>query len=169
MEIEIFEESKYEIENLNIEENLKKELYYFNEKIKDLFEKNGTINFDIIIDNMSKDNINILLEYITNIIEKYKIYNEFVKYGDVFRTVDRIKNSVIVVDEFCVFEDEVLDSWKGNEKINNFFMNIRFNNNLVILTCPNKIEDHLNEIKSPLFNINTCIHLEGKEPPKKTI
>lgn len=167
MEIEIFEESKYEIENLNIEENLKKELYYFNEKIRNLFKKNGTINFDIIIDNMNKDNINILLEYITNIIEKYGLYKDFVKYSDVLRNVDRIKNSVIVVDEFSVFEDEVLDSWKGKEKINNFFMKVRLNNNLIILTCPNKIEEYLNEIESPLFNINTCIHLEGKENLKK--
>ena len=167
MEKGINDEIIYYIDSLNIDENLKNELYYFNEKMKEIIKIKCTNKFDIIIDNMSKENINCLLEYTTNIIEKYGLYSEFIKYRNDIRELKDVKNSVIVVDEFNIFEDRILDSWNFEEKFNNFFTNLKLNNNMIILTCTDKIENHLKEINNSIFNLKLCIRLKRRETNKE--
>ena len=163
----IFDNITLEIERLSINDSLKKELYYFNEKIQEIIKKDNINKFDMVIDNMSKENINILLEYTTDIIEKYGLYNEFIIYRNDTINIEKIKNSVIVIDEFNIFKNRILDSWKFQEQFDNFFTNARLNNNMIIITCTNKIEEQLKEIHSPLFDLNLCIHLKGKETNKE--
>lgn len=167
MEKEIYEEVIYDIKNLNIKDNLKKELNYFNETLQEIMRTSSVNNFNIIIDNMSKDNINILLEYTIAIIEKYGLYNEFIKYSEDNKRLDEISNSIIVIDEFSIFENKILDSWRAQERFNNFFTTAKVNNNLVIITCTNKIEDHLKDIESIIFNPKLCIHLTERGTSKE--
>ena len=103
MEIELFNEIESEINDLNIKTELKKELLYLNQKINELRKKDNIYLFDILIDNMSKENINILLEHTTNIIEKYQISNEIIKYRNSTRDIEEIKNSILDIDDFNVF------------------------------------------------------------------
>lgn len=167
MKQDLFNEITEEIQTLNIKDNLKTELYYFNQKIEEIQSASSSNKFDIIIDNMSKENINILLEYTTNIIEKYGIYNEFIKYRNDTRDLDEIKNSVIVIDDFLIFKDKILESWKSQERFDDFFTTNKLNNNMIIITCTNKLEDNLKKINSKIFDPKLCIHLKEQETPKE--
>jgi len=167
MKEKIFDEVVYEIDKLNIKKSLKKELYYFNEKINNFLNNSDANKIDVIIDNTSKENINILLEYTTNIIEKYGLYNEFIKLRSDIRSLEEIKNSVIIIDKFSIFEDKILDAWDSQERFNNFFTNIKLNNNMVIITCTNKLEKHLEDIPKKLFDPKLCIQLSEKATTKE--
>jgi len=166
MEKETYNEIELEINELNIKESLKKELLYFNKKLNEFIKNKNILKFDVLIDNMSKENIDILLEHTTNIIEKYNISTEFIKYRDNIKNLDEIKDSVIVIDEFNIFENRILDSWHSNEKLNQFYTKTKLNNNIIILTCTNKIEDHLKDIDNILFDPKLFIHLKENESTK---
>ena len=161
MEKADFDEILYEINDLNIKDNLKKELSIFNEKMKENLEKRCKFNFDIIIDNTCIDDINILLEYIINIIQRYGLYSDFIKYRDDTDDLDGITNSIIVVDDFNVFKENILNGWNSQRNFNDFFVRARLNNNMIILTCPNNIDKHLKSINSSFFNVEACIRLNG--------
>lgn len=166
MESEISNQVIYEINKLNIKEDLKKDLFYFNEKMQEIIKTSSMINIDIIIDERSRESIDILLEYTTNIIEKYGLYKEFIKYRSDTK-IDKIRDSVIVIDDFDIFDNAILDTWDSERKINRFFMNIRLNNNMVIFTCTNKIEDNFKDINVMMFDPKLCIHLKGRKSKKE--
>jgi len=166
MKTEMCNEIVYEINSLNINNELKEDLLYFNEKIQEVIRNSSRVNVDIIIDGRCREDIEILLEYTTNIIEKYGLYKEFIKYTTDVK-LKNINNSVIVIDDFDIFYDKVIDAWNNKSKINNFFTNIRLNNNIVIFTCVTKLEHIINDIDSVIFDPKLCIHLTGKKTNKE--
>lgn len=150
------------IEELDIKENLKKELLYFKDKIKEIIKKEGTINVDILIDDLSQSDINILLEYTTEILKQYDIFDEFINFEDMRRKYENYKNSVIVINNFAYFEDEILDRWCGKKELKKFISAIKSNNNILIITCPCKIEKYFDKIENIYFDKDICIHLTNR-------
>lgn len=154
-----------EINRLNIDEHLKEKLLYFNEKLEGVSKKSQKANLDIIIDRMSKENIEVLLENIVSIIEKHGLYNDFINYR-IGTDVEDIRNSVIIVDDFLLFKESVLDVWNYKTKIDEFFTNARLNNNMIIFTHTGSLKDNIEKINSSMFDFNLCIHLAGKNDTK---
>ena len=91
------EEITEKIKNLNITDELKEELYYLNEKINTIINSINKTNLDIVIDERSQKEIDILLEYTVKIIEDYNIYKETIKFRDDTRIRD-IKDNYLKVD-----------------------------------------------------------------------
>ena len=162
MENEKMNDFVFEIDSLNIKDYLKKELYFFNEKMQEILEKKGKFDFNIVIDNICISDINILLEYIVDIIRKRGLYDEFIKYRCDTKNLLNIKNSVIVVDDFNIFRENIINTWGSQRKFNEFFVQSKLNNNIVILTCPSDIKRYIGDINSILFDLKSCIYLKGK-------
>lgn len=161
MEMEMNNQIIYEINQLNIKQDLKNDLIYLNEKMQNMIKISGAINMDIIIEERSKESINILLEYTTKIIDEYGLYKEVVKYRSDTKVED-LNNSVIVIDDFDIFYNNVIDVWHSEQKIGKFFMDMRLNRNIAIFSCTNKLEDNLKDIDIKIFNPELCICLRGK-------
>lgn len=159
------EETNYEIASwineLMIKDELRESLSYFNEKINEIKRTGCSVNFDIIIDERSREDIDILLEYTTIILEKQGLYSEFVKYEENTCLSD-IKNSAIVIDDFDVFYDRVLDYYNAEKKLSDFMNSAKRNNNILIFTCVNKIDDNFKKISKKIFDPELCIHLKRK-------
>ena len=147
------------INKLNIKDELKQELNYFNEKVTEIKKAGSNLNFNVIIDERSKEDINTLLEYMTTILEKYEIYKEFIKYKGSIDILD-IHDSVIIVNDFGIFYDCILDSYRAERKLSDFFEDLRNNGNMLILTCTNKIRDNFKKIGKEIFNPDVCIHIK---------
>ena len=159
------EEITEKIKNLNITDELKEELYYLNEKINTIINSTNKTNLDIVIDERSQKEIDILLEYTVKIIEDYNIYKETIKFRDDTRIRD-IKDSVIVIDDFNIFYEEYIDSWNKERRLKNLFKDNKNNNNIMIFSCTNKITDNFDGINKSIFNPDICIHLKGKTDTK---
>ena len=159
------EEITEKIKNLNITDELKEELYYLNEKINTIINSINKTNLDIVIDERSQKEIDILLEYTVKIIEDYNIYKETIKFRDDTRIRD-IKDSVIVIDDFNIFYEEYIDSWNKEKRLKNIFKDNKNNNNIMIFSCTNKITDNFDGINKSIFNPDICIHLKGKTDTK---
>lgn len=167
MEKEINEVILNEINEIMIRNDLRQNLIYFNEKLNTFILKETRLNTDIIIDNYSRKDIDILLEHTTNIIERYGIFKEFVKYRNSVEIKD-IKDSVIVIDEFDVFEENVLDTWNRERSVSIFLSKARLNNDIVIFTCTSSIEKKFKSISKTVFDPELCIHLKGNKTQLKS-
>lgn len=154
----------YEIEELNISPNLKKELVFLKEKMKELEKRKNIKPFDIIIDNMGQNDLNTLLEYTTNILKGMGNFKDIIKYRRGFN--DDVTNSIIVIDKIKNFESDINDSFRSKEKFINFFTNLRLNNNMIVFTCCDEIEKHLKNFDNHIFNPKQCLHLTLKDSPK---
>lgn len=154
----------YEIEELNINSNLKKELAFLKEKLEKLEEHQNIKPFDIIIDNMSQNDLDTLLEYTTRMLQQRGNYKDILKYRRGFN--DEVANSIIVVDKIRSFEAEITDSFHSKEKLTSLFTNLRLNNNMIIFACCDEIEKHLRNIDNVVFNPKQCLHLTIKISPK---
>ena len=148
------------INNLNIKEELKDKLLYFNEKIVNVINSKCLSNIDIIIDNMNQFDIDILLEYVTKIIEEYGLFQEFIEYKE-RKNLEDIKNTCVVIRDFYKFQDEILDTWSPVRKFNDFYTDLKVNNNMIIFTCINKLEDYFKDFETKLFDQSLSIHLTG--------
>lgn len=166
MEMEINNQIIYEIKQLKIKEDLKNDLLYLNEKIQEIVKKSDMLNMDIIIDERSKESIDILLEYTTDIIEKYGLYKEVIKYR-ANTEIENIDHSVIVIDDFDIFYNNIIDTWHSDQKLNKFFTDMRLNHNIAIFSCTNKLEDKLKDIDNKMFDPELCICLRGKRNIKE--
>lgn len=147
------------INKLRIRDELKQELIYFNEKITKIKITECKLNFNVIIDERSNEDINILLEYITNILEQQELYKNFISYNNKTE-IEKIFDSVIIVNDFKILNDRILDNYHAERDFSDFLNNIKKNNNMLIITCTNKITDNLKKIKKEVFNPELCIYLK---------
>ena len=150
-----------EFEDREIQEN--KEI--FDNILENIINSNYKINMDIIIDQMPKKNINILLEYITQELKQKTHLISIKEYDDT--NPRNYYNTIIVIKDFNLFEDEILDSYRYKQKIAEFFEGTRKNDNIIIFTNPTKLEEKFKNIKKEIFDCNTCIHLKGKKNKKE--
>lgn len=149
------------IDQLNIQDNLKQELHSFYEKTEQ--STNQKLLYNVIIDDMCKEKIDILLEYTTNILEKQGFSGEFIKYRPNMKNFTETYNNVIIIDNFDIFKNEMLEGWNSNNRLNQFFTTAKLNNNIIILTCPDKIEQHFEDINPIIFDPSICIHLTERK------
>lgn len=147
------------INDLCIKDELKKALIYFNEKITDIKRTGSNLNFNVIIDERSKEDIDILLENITNILEKQGLYKDFIEYKH-STNVSEYHNSVIVIDDFSVFYNRILDGYRPEKRLSELMGAISNNHNMLIITCTNKILNNLDKISKKTFNPDLCIYLK---------
>ncbi len=150
-----------EYENKDVQENQK----IFDEILENIIKKEYKMDIDIIIDQMTKENIDILLEYITEELKEKTYLKEIKEFNK--RDFDDYYNTIIVVKNINEFEDEIIDPWKPNQCLKEFIQKIRNNNNIVIFTSSNKVENTFKDIKKKIFDFNTCIHLKGKKSKKE--
>ena len=66
----IFKKIQDEIYDLNIKKDLKNLLFDFNFTIRKYKKSKIKDTFNILIDNMTQEEINIILEYVTSILKK---------------------------------------------------------------------------------------------------
>ena len=156
---EVKEKIIYLINDLDIKSDLKDKLLWFNEKIMEVKKNNCLTKFDVIIDDLSNDEINILLEYITKILEEHNLFNEFQEYNG--RNLDDLENSCLIIKDFNKIKEDYLDCWRGEERFNNFYQKLKINNNMIIFASINKIENYLKNNKTKVFDPNLSIHLYG--------
>ena len=146
-----------EFEDKEIQEN--KEI--FDNILENIINSNYKMNIDIIIDQMSKKNINILLEYITQELKQKTHLISIKEYDDT--DPRNYYNTIIVIKDFSLFEDEILDKCRYTQRLTEFIEGTRKNDNIIIFTNPTKLEDKFKKIKKEIFDCNTCIHLKGKK------
>ena len=159
MENEIYDEINIELEGSDMDESLKKEILFFNQKIYEIMNMNNKFNFNILIDQMPKDETEVLVEEITKILEKYKLVDEIFKYNCESDRID-CKNSLVVIENYAHFESKVIDRF-WNEKTE-FLNKNAFSNNIILFTCPNEAMEK--EMKKSDFKI--FIHLKGNTDSK---
>lgn len=163
----IKEEISSMIDELDINKNLKKELNYLNKKIQEVLNKEKGLKIDIIIDNMSQKDINILLEFTIKIIKKYRLFDDFINFDDLSGKYSKYSRKIIVINDFSSFFDEILDRWNKERAIKKFFQAMKDNENLVILTCPDKIEKYFNDVDNIYFDKDIFIHLTENKGKKE--
>ena len=149
-----------DFENKEIQEN--KEI--FDNILENIINSNYQMDIDIIIDQMSKKNIDILLEYITQELKQKTHLMNIKEYDDT--NPRNYYSTMIVIKDFNLFEDEILDSYRYKQKISEFIEGTRKNDNIIIFTNPTKLEGKFKKIKKEIFDCDTCIHLKGTKNKK---
>lgn len=158
----IFEIIQDEIYDANITEDLKNLLYDFNNTINKYKESKIGEAFNILIDNMPQEKIDIILEYTTDILKKYEMFDiEANDYNDILEREPK-ERTLCVIDDFDDFYNTIIDGYRRS-KLRRFFK-IFDNQNILILTCQNKIEEYYNsEFNEKIFDKNSAIYLTLEE------
>ena len=159
METEIYYEINLELERSDMDDNLKNIALFFNRKIFEIVNMNSKFTFNILIDQMPKDEIDTLNEKIAEILLRYKLIDEIHEYNYENDKID-CKNSLVVIGDYAYFEDQILDCyWDKKAK---FLNKNASSNNIVLFTCPNKaMEEKMEEYDFKIF-----IHLKGNNDSK---
>ena len=153
MEKEIYEKINIELEEGDMNKEVKDLLLYFNQKLSEFLKINNKSAFNILIDEMPKEEMDELIEQIANILKKYELYEDVFKYNYENHEIT-CKNSLVVIEDFDYFKDEFLDwHWKAP----NFFKSNTYKNNILIIACPN---DEMND-KADNVEFNIFIRLSG--------
>lgn len=158
------------ISELDMDEVIKNKLFGLNDRLQELKNKFDS-KIDILIDCMSNEEIKIFLEYTVMMLKKYDLGNgseqvhlcdnQIYDYSKLESISKVFEHSIVVIDDFEKFEDNVLDSKFG---VNKFFSTIKSKKCMLIMTCPDKIEDYYNDdFTIQKFNPDLCIHIKGEE------
>ena len=146
---ESLEKTKYNIEELQIDNILKEKLLDVNNllykftNIKDLTIPN------IIIDNFSEEEENILIEYITKIIEEYKLYKR--KIQD-YKRYDNIESQKIIVVKDFTKELDTSFFEPLNKKVSSFLNKVNKKESIAILITEETLDnDEYNFLKKEAF------------------
>lgn len=148
-------EEKIKLEDLDVSEEIRKNIEDFNSFIHNIKKSNGKIEFNIILDNMSRNDIDVYLEFITQTLIDEHIVNEIVEYHHQFNYKVN-KNNVVIVDidelpSFAIRYEEDLCNFLNSHKssllifytsqdINNYdsFKDINITNTLPIYRISHK-------------------------------
>lgn len=158
------------IGELDIDEVMKNKLFGLNDRLEELKNKFDS-KIDILIDCMSNEELKIFMEYTVMMLKKYdlgngaeKVHlcdNQIYDYSKLENISKVLENSIVVIDDFEKFEDDVLCS---KYSINKFFNTIKSKKCMIVMTCPDRIEDYYdNEFTIQKFNPDLCIHIKGEE------
>ena len=158
------------ISDLDVDEVIKDKLFGLNDKLSELKNKFDA-KIDILIDCMSENEIKIFLEYTVMMLKKYELGNGKLQNGlcdnqiydySKLENLNKVFNySIIVIDDFEKFEDNVLCS---KYYINKFFNTVKSKKCMLVMTCPDRIEDYYDEdFTMQKFNPDLCIHIKGEE------
>jgi len=163
--MKIIQEALFDSKEIKNKE-IKKNMEAFDEILENILSSNNEMNIDIIIDQMPKENIDILIEHITD---------ELIRKTDIIQTViynkdtksNKLRDTLIIINDMDIFEDEVLDGYRCEYATKKFFEENRKNNNIVILSSPGKVENSFRKISNEIFDCDTCIHLKGLTTKKE--
>ena len=147
------------INELRVKDELKQELNYFIEKTIQMKNTESSLNLNVIIDERSEEDIAILLEHMIEILKIQELYKEYVKYKK-STSIDDIYDSVIIVNNFDIFYDRILDAYRPEKRLTEFVCNLKKNNDMLILTYNGKINDRFEKISKEIFDPELCIHIK---------
>lgn len=149
------------INELNVDGVIKNELLRLNDKLQEIKDKYNS-KIDILIDCMATQDIKSILEYTVIMLSKYQITKgKIYDYSKVDNINSIEEDSIVVIDDFEEFEDNVIACSKY--RINKFFNTIKTKKSMLVMTCPDKIENYYNDDFSiQQFNPDLCIHIKGK-------
>lgn len=109
-----YEELNEKINDLSLNELLKEGLNDVNNNICKLKKYNLDFTINIIINNCSKQNIEILLENISHIINSYNLNKKIVNFSEIESSnIEDYSKDIIVIDDYNLFKtEEKIDSHK---------------------------------------------------------
>lgn len=158
------ERSFEELNYFDVSEKLKLKIEEFVNKIILLKEYDKKLIFDIIISNYTKDEINILLEYIVNILQKYEMLKgDIIDQGEIeyYSLESYPSNSLFVINNF----DEFYSETKQYKNKTAGFKTVKNKNSYFIITSENIIDSEKIQIDSGnLIDYTSSILIEGKTP-----
>lgn len=159
-----FEKLERNIEVLELDKKITEDLKKINFMLYNYGKNKLKDQLVIIVENINKENINLILDYITEMIFKYGLSSNEAEIFD--SNNKKFDKDFIIVNDFELFKTEVLDSYHWCER----FKEELKKNRLLILTCEDYLKNYYEEDFNELtFKNKIELKISGETKEKEDI